>query len=100
MRYLALLGAMTATGALAAIPSNAVQELRRHFMEPQVNALTFHEIDRIFDTRPVAHGARSTPLQGTDHPLNFSYRFEGKDVPAEDALERTFANALIIIKDG
>jgi len=100
MRYVALLAALAATTATAAIPSNAVQELRRHFMEPQVNALTFHEIDRIFDTKPVAHGPKSTPLQGGDHPLNFTYSFEGRDVPAEDALERTRTNALIIIKDG
>jgi len=92
--------ATLATTASAAIPSKAVQDLRRHFMEPRVNALTFHEVDKIFDTKAVARGPKSTPLQGTDHPLNFTYSFEGKDIPAEDALDRTFTNALIIIKDG
>jgi len=96
----AVLTILVATTATAAIPSKAVQDLRRHFMEPEVNALTFHEIDKIFDTKPVPRGARSTPLQGTDHPLNFTYTVGGKQIPAEDALERTFTNALIIIKDG
>jgi CubicO group peptidase (beta-lactamase class C family) len=32
-------------------------------------------------------------------PLDFSYEFDGKNIPAADFAERTYTNALIIIKD-
>jgi CubicO group peptidase (beta-lactamase class C family) len=103
MRYrttFALMAALVTTAASSQTPSKATLELRRHFMEPGINALTFHTIDSIFATKPVAHGARSTPLEGADHKLDFTYIVDGKNIPAEDMFERTFTNALIVIKDG
>jgi CubicO group peptidase (beta-lactamase class C family) len=35
-----------------------------------------------------------------DHPLNFAYEWQGATLPAEQILERTYTNALLVMKDG
>ncbi|MCW2389650.1 CubicO group peptidase (beta-lactamase class C family) [Sphingobium sp. B11D3B] len=78
----------------------AIRELRRTFIDAKINALTFHSIDSIFNTVPVKAGGQAVPLRSSQHPLDFAYKYKGELVPAQDALERTFTNALIILKDG
>jgi CubicO group peptidase (beta-lactamase class C family) len=89
----------SATNASEGTPA-ATLELRRRFMDPSVNALTFHTIDSIFATQTVPRGGRVLPLARAEHPLNFTYEFAGAPLPAESVLERTFTNALLILKDG
>jgi CubicO group peptidase (beta-lactamase class C family) len=86
--------------AQRAEPSAATLELRRHFMDPSVNALTFHSIDSIFDTQRVARGGTAMPIPRDERPLDFTYDYGGETRPAEDVLERTYTNALLILKDG
>jgi CubicO group peptidase (beta-lactamase class C family) len=81
-------------------PPAATLELRRRFMDPSVNALTFHTIDSIFNTQRVARGGRVLPLPRAERPLGFTYDFAGKTLPAESVLERTYTNSLLILKDG
>ena len=81
-------------------PSAATLELRRHFMDPWVNALTFHSIDSIFNTQQVARGGPVQTLPRAERPLDFTYSYGGHAWPAESVLERTFTNALLIMKDG
>ena len=81
-------------------PSKAMQDLRRiFFADARINMLTFRNMDDIFYTVPVPRGRSSAPIARADAPLNFSYMFKGKTLPAEDFLERSFTNALLIIKD-
>ena len=80
-------------------PTPAVQELRRHFWDESINALTFHSIDSIFHTVPVRAGHAPSTLVRAEHPLDFSYEFSGETHKAEDVLERTYTNALLIMKD-
>ncbi len=102
-------GAVTASLALGLIgsasaadesPSRAMQELRRiFFADSRINMLTFHNMDDLFHTAPVRARGHAKPMARAEVPLNFSYSFKGETVPAEDFLERTFTNALLIIKD-
>src|SRR5688572_153284 len=51
----------------------AVQQLRRAMLDPEVNSLTFHNMDELFHTRTVARSGPVWPLPRADHALDFSY---------------------------
>jgi CubicO group peptidase (beta-lactamase class C family) len=78
----------------------ALQGIRRHILDADVNALTFHSMDQIFNTRRVENGGAVWNLPTTIKPLRFSYNHGGRTFEASDALERTFTNALVILKRG
>ncbi len=88
----------TATANDVAPP--AIQTLRRHMLDGNVNTLTFHSMDQLFSTRPVARSGTVWELPKDEKTLNFTYTHKGVSRPAEEALERTHTNALLIIKDG
>lgn len=90
-----------AAAPVLAAPSPAMVELRRHLTDASINTLTFHSIDAMFETLPVpAGGGKPTVLPRRIAPLDFSYAFEGRDIPAAEFAGRTFTNALLILKDG
>jgi CubicO group peptidase (beta-lactamase class C family) len=78
----------------------AVQQVRREMLEAQINALTFQSMDRIFTTRTVPRSGRVWPLPRADHALDFKYQFQGQEYTPDDFLERTYTNALLVMKDG
>jgi CubicO group peptidase (beta-lactamase class C family) len=80
--------------------SPTVQQLRRAMLDPEINSLTFHSMDRLFTIRTVARSGPVWPIPREQRELNFAYRYEGKDYPAEQVLERTFTDALLVMKDG
>ncbi|MAW82788.1 MAG: 6-aminohexanoate hydrolase [Parvularcula sp.] len=81
-------------------PSEAIKELRRiFFSDPKINVLTFHNIDEIFHTIPVEAAKRPWRLTYDEKKPDFTYAYDGEDYAAEDVLERTYTNALLIIKD-
>jgi hypothetical protein len=80
--------------------SPTVQQLRRAMLDPDVNSLTFHSMDRLFTTRAVPRSGPPWPIAREERELSFGYRYEGKDYPAEPFLERTFTDALLVMKDG
>lgn len=81
------------------LPTPAIQELRRHFWDASINALTFHSIDSIFNTVPVKAGPVPSTFVRADRPLDFSYSHAGQTHAAEEVLERTYTNALLVMKD-
>ncbi|HZV58583.1 MAG TPA: serine hydrolase [Sphingobium sp.] len=87
-------------GGLASDVPVAVQILRWHMLDGDVNALTFHSMDTLFTTRTVARAGQTWALPRADHALDFSYSFQGKTYSAEQFLERTYTNALLVMKDG
>lgn len=96
----AILLSITAFEARAASPpSPAIQELRRHFNDAGINALTFHSIDSIFETVPVKAADKVWPLSRAEVRPDFKYEFGGKTHAFEDMFDRTFTNALLIIKN-
>jgi CubicO group peptidase (beta-lactamase class C family) len=78
----------------------AVQQLRRAMLDAEVNSLTFHNMDELFDIRTVARSGPVWPLPRADHPLDFSYTYQGQTYTPEQFLERTYTNALLVMKDG
>lgn len=83
----------------AAVPE-ALQQVRRHMLDANVNALTFHSMDQIFTTRRTDNAGPPWSLPEAPAALNFSYDYQGASHPAADILDRTFTNALLVIKDG
>jgi CubicO group peptidase (beta-lactamase class C family) len=78
----------------------AVQQLRRAMLDTEVNSLTFHNMDQLFATRVVGRSGPVWPLPRADRPLDFTYSFQGQTYTPEQFLERTFTNALLVMKDG
>lgn len=78
----------------------AVQIARWHMLDGDINMLTFRSMDRLFTTRTVAHAGTPWRLPRADAPLAFTYSFGGKSYSPEDFLDRTYTNALLVMKDG
>src|SRR5687768_5775614 len=78
----------------------AVQILRWHMLDNNVSALAFRSMDQMFTPRTVPRGGPVWNLPRSDRPLDFTYSWQGGSVPAEQFLERTYTNALLVLKDG
>jgi len=77
-----------------------VQSLRRAMMDADLNSLTFHNMDELFTTRTVPRSGPVWEIPRADHELNFTYRYRGKEYTPQQFLDRTFTNALLVMKDG
>jgi hypothetical protein len=80
--------------------SVAVQILRWEMLEGDVNSLMFRSMDELFTTRTVARSGPVWELPHEDRSLDFTYQWQGETRPADEILERTYTNALLIMKDG
>jgi CubicO group peptidase (beta-lactamase class C family) len=69
-------------------------------LDASVNAFTFHNMDQIFNTRRVDNAGPVWSLPSTPKEMDFTYVYAGKSHTAQEALERTFTNALLIVKHG
>jgi CubicO group peptidase (beta-lactamase class C family) len=78
----------------------AVQVLRWRMNDADVNALTFRGMDALFTTRTVARSGPVWRLPSATRALDFTYVWQGQSHPATDVLDRTYTNALLIVKDG
>src|SRR4030042_6214868 len=85
-------------GIAIAQPSDAILRVRQRFLDADINTLTFHNIDEIFETRKLSTEGPVWNLPLKPVPLDFSYEFNGKNIPAADFPERTYTNAILIIK--
>jgi len=81
-------------------PSPAIEVLRRDFMHPDMNTLTFHDTAEIFDTLMVPRAGGVWALPHRDSKPDFRYEWKGKSLPATDIIEQNFTNALLIMKGG
>ncbi|MCW2413120.1 MULTISPECIES: serine hydrolase domain-containing protein [unclassified Sphingobium] len=78
----------------------AVQILRWHMNDADVASLTFRSMDTLFTTRSAPRSGPIWQLPRNDKPLDFSYAYKGTTYKADDFLERTYTNALLVMKDG
>jgi CubicO group peptidase (beta-lactamase class C family) len=69
----------------------AVIAMRWQWLNPEINSFTFRDTDKVFESRPVPRGGAVWDLPQGD-PLALP------DYPA--FAERTFTNAMLVIKDG
>ena len=77
-----------------------IQALRAGALQPPYNTVLFRSMEKFYETRAVPRGGSVWQIARHDHALTFSYRFGGTSYSAEQFLDRTFTNALLIIKDG
>jgi CubicO group peptidase (beta-lactamase class C family) len=78
----------------------AVQILRWQMLDNSVSSLMFRSMDTLFTTRTVARSGPVWDLPQDDHALDFTYEWQGQILAADAFLERTYTNALLIMKDG
>jgi hypothetical protein len=90
---------VAAVGPESEVPV-AIQNARWRMLDADINTLTFRNMDTLFTTREVARSGKESPLTRADRRLDFTYRFDGKDYTPEQFLDRTYTNALLVIKDG
>jgi CubicO group peptidase (beta-lactamase class C family) len=80
--------------------SPAVREYRLQMFEPAVSTLANRTFELMFDTVRVDAGGRIWRLPHDPRALDFSYELEGEYLAAEDFAERTFTDALLVLKRG
>jgi len=78
----------------------AIQQLRWSMLDADVNSLTFRSMDSLFTTRSVPRAGQVWRLERADHPLDFTYQYQGQSYTPEQFLDRTYTNALLVMKDG
>ena len=78
----------------------AVQILRWHMLDNDVSSLAFRSMDTLFTTRTVPRGGAIWTLPREDRPLDVGYTFQGRPYTPQQFLERTYTNALLVMKNG
>lgn len=79
----------------------ALQTLRWHMLDREVNSLTFRSMDTLFNTRQVPRSGDISKLVKTEVPMDdVSYSYKGQTYTVDDFLDRTYTNALLVMKDG
>ncbi|MEJ2045556.1 MAG: serine hydrolase [Reinekea sp.] len=78
----------------------AVQNLRWNMLDRHVNSLTFRSMDTLFTTRQVPRSGEIFPLPKIEADMDLTYAFNGKTYTAEEFLDRTYTNAMLVMKDG
>jgi CubicO group peptidase (beta-lactamase class C family) len=77
----------------------ALRAARMHMLEVPENMLAFHNMDQLFQTRPVPRSGPVMPLAHADAPLPDAVI--GGQRMTEDAWEdRTFTGAFLVMRDG
>jgi CubicO group peptidase (beta-lactamase class C family) len=79
---------------------NAVQLLRWRMNDADINALTFRSMDTLFHTRSVPRAGDAWQLARADRELEFTYVYEGQSFTPEQFLDRTYTDAMLVIKEG
>lgn len=93
------LPAMLTNGTTSEVP-NAIQLLRWRMNDAEINALTFRNMDTLFTTRSVPRSGPIWRLERDDHPLDFTYSYNGESYTPEQFLDRTYTDAMLVMKDG
>lgn len=85
----------------AAEKIGTVQQVYDGALFPDIQVNTFRNIDRLFSTRVVTHGAKTYPLTASDKPLkNFTFSSGGKDYDLYDYVSLNRVSGLLVLKDG
>lgn len=87
------------SGAQSDVPV-AVQLLRWRMNDAEINSLAFRNMDSLFTTRSVPRSGPVWRLERQDHALDFTYTYDGESYTPEQFLDRTYTDALLVMKDG
>ena len=85
--------------ALAQVPAD-VRQYRHHMFDPEVSTMANRTFELMFDTARVEAGDHVWQLPVSPTALDFSYEAGGTTIAASDFAERTFTDALLIMKGG
>ena len=77
----------------------ALIEARKHLLEAPENMLTFHNMDQLFQTRPVPRSGPVAPLARADVALPEAV-IGGKTMTEDQWEDRTYTSAFLVIRDG
>lgn len=97
--FLVLAGSL-ATGNMRAQTSKTIENYRLHMFDEPVRSIANRTIELMFDTVRVDPGTTTWILPKKIVDPNFTYNFNGAQYHAEDILEDTQTDALLIIKNG
>jgi CubicO group peptidase (beta-lactamase class C family) len=86
--------------AAASLVSPATQQVRRQVLKADANSFYFQHMADVFDTRGVGRAGAVWPLPHQDQAIHFQYAWQGQTFSYEDFLDRTYTNALIVMKSG
>lgn len=82
-------------------PIGTVNEMYDGKLSPELAATTFRNIDRLFPSRIIAHGATVSPLQSAPVPLTtFSCVSRGTTYTLEQYMDRNRISGLLVLKNG
>jgi CubicO group peptidase (beta-lactamase class C family) len=68
--------------------------------DAEINSLTFRTMDTLFTTRSVPRAGAIWRLPRADQQLGFTYTYNDQTYAPEQFLDRTYTDALLIMKDG
>lgn len=88
-----------AEGPRSEVPA-AIQLLRWRMNDAEINSLTFRNMDTLFTTRSVPRAGPVWQLPRADEPLGFTYTYKNQTYAPDQFLDRTYTDALLIMKDG
>lgn len=77
----------------------ALLEARKHMLEAPENMLTFHNMDQLFQTRPVPRSGPVAPLAHADAALPEAV-IGGKRMTEDQWEDRTYTSAFLVMRDG
>ena len=73
---------------------------RMAFGLPPLNVVTLRSFDQLFETETVRASSRPWLLPGKNKNFGFQYQYDNKTLELNDFLNRTYTNALIVVKNG
>ena len=73
---------------------------RTNMFHPKLNFLIFQNLDKMFATRTVPGGGKVWKLPYSPVSIEGKFEFEGNSCGLEEFLEKSTANALLVIRDG
>ena len=96
----ALAAFLSSAQPLAAETSEALAEARRHTGDKEISAVTFRSMDSYYPSEWVTPARKAWTLKTELADLNPSVQVGPETLTFEEALDRTYTNALLVIKDG
>ena len=81
-------------------PSPAVIAMREQWLNPAINSFTFRDTNKVFESRAVPRSGPVWPLATGPALTMPAHQSGGQAMPYEAWADRTFTNALLVMRDG
>ena len=91
---------LPAPAAVPAQPSPAVISMREQWLNPAVNSFTFRDTNKVFESRDVPRSGPVSPLNNGTALAMPQHQSSGAAMGYDAWADRTFTNALLVMKDG